>query len=168
MIVRRAGLFAATALLALGACAGETEEVEVIDAVRVLTPDEAAVLAVAETSLEAITNEDMVAFTDLMIEEAVIVPTGGDDVMISSWAAERARELPGDIVERGFDAEVQVSGRVASVWLPYDLYIDGEWSHCGVDVFTMVKEGEDWRIMSMAWSRLQPPDCDPHPDGAPS
>jgi len=129
--------------------------------------DEAAVLAVAEASLDAISAEDMVAFTDLMVEEAVIAPTGEDYVSISSRAAERARTLPGDIVERGFDAEVRVSGRVASVWLPYDLYIDGAWSHCGVDAFTMVKRDDSWRILSMSWSRLQPPACAAHPDGPP-
>jgi len=130
--------------------------------------DERAVLAVAEAALVAISDEDMVAFTDLMFEEAVIAPTGVDYIEISSWAAERARELPGEIVERGFDARAQVSGRVASVWLPYDLYLDGEWSHCGVDIFTMVKDEEEWRILSVAWSRLQPPACAEHPDGPPA
>lgn len=132
------------------------------------SPDEAAVLAVAEAALIAISEEDMVAFTDLMFEEAIIVPTGEDYVSVSSWAEERARTLSGDIVERGFDAQVQVSGRVASVWLPYDLYIDGEWSHCGVDIFALAKDEDRWRILSVAWSRLQPPACDPHPDGAPA
>jgi len=146
--------------------AGTLPEVETGPPAR--TADETAVLAVATASLEAISDEDMVAFTDLMIPEAIIAPTGGDYVQISSWAVERGRELPGDIVERGFDAEVQLSGRVASVWLPYDLYIDGEWSHCGVDVFTLVKPDTEWRIMSMAWSRLQPPECREHPDGPPA
>lgn len=130
--------------------------------------DESAVLAVAESALIAISEEDMVAFTDLMFEEGIIVPTNEENVTILSRAERRARNPEVDIVERGFDPQVQVSGRVASVWLPYDLYIDGEWSHCGVDIFTMAKDGDQWRILSAAWSALQPPECDPHPDGAPA
>lgn len=131
------------------------------------SPEEAAVLAVAEAALEAISNEDMVAFTDLMFEEAVVVPTEVDGFSISTRAAERARTLPGDIVERGFDAQVRVSGRIAAVWLPYDLYIDGAWSHCGVDALSLVKDEAEWRIVAMTWSRLQPPECSEHPDGPP-
>jgi hypothetical protein len=132
------------------------------------SPDEAAVLAVAEAALDAITREDMVAFTDLMFEEAVIAPTDPEGFALSTRAAERARTLPGDIVERGFDAEVRISGRIATVWLPYDLYIDGEWSHCGVDALSLVKDGEEWRILAMTWSRLQPPACSEHPEGPPA
>jgi len=168
---------ALSALVVAAGCAPDTfesaaSEPGASDAAEASVPapsaDQAAVLAVAEAALVAISEEDMVAFTDLMFEEAVIVPTGDDYVQISSWADERARTLGGDIVERGFDAQVQVSGRVASVWLPYDLYIDGEWSHCGVDVFSLAKDEDRWRILSVAWSRLQPPACDPHPAGAPA
>lgn len=132
------------------------------------SPDEAAVLAVAEAALGAITREDMVAFTDLMFEEAVIAPTDPDGFALSTRADERARTLAGDIVERGFDAEVRLSGRIATVWMPYDLYIDGAWSHCGVDALSLVKDGEEWRILAMTWSRLQPPACREHPEGPPA
>lgn len=54
------------------------------------------------------------------------------------------------------------------MWLPYDIYRNGEWSHCGVDAFILLRTGDGWRIASMAWTIEQPPDCRPHPDGPPS
>ena len=60
-----------------------------------------------------------------------------------------------------------VSGAVAVVWLPYDFYVEGAWSHCGVDVFTLVRVETGWRIASLAYSVQQPPECRPHPDGPP-
>ena len=60
-----------------------------------------------------------------------------------------------------------VSGGVAMVWMPYDLYVNGAWSHCGADVFTLVKSGGAWRIASMAWSAEQAPVCEKHPAGPP-
>ena len=132
---------------------------------------EAAVLAVADAALEAISNEDFVALTDLMIEEAMLYGAGlrdGNQVVIArSRAGERAQVAPGDILERGFDPTVMVSGPIAMVWYPYDLWGDGEWQHCGVDVFTLVKTGDGWRIASMAFSMEQPPACSMHPDGPP-
>jgi len=71
------------------------------------------------------------------------------------------------MVERMFDSQVMVSGPIATVWTPYDFYTDGEFSHCGIDVVTLLHTQEGWRIMSLDWSRQQPPDCQLHPDGPP-
>lgn len=113
----------------------------------------------------------MIAFTDLMLEEATTLGVGereGDvGYRVRSRAEARAQTLEADIVERGFDPEVRISDHLAVVWLPYDLYIDGEWSHCGVDTFTFVRTEEGWRIASMAWTIEQPPACRRHPEGPP-
>ncbi|MEJ2540648.1 MAG: hypothetical protein P8188_11870 [Gemmatimonadota bacterium] len=132
---------------------------------------EAAVLAVAHRALEAISREDMVAFTDLLLEDAWIYavdgPPGGSEVRGRPRARERAAALDVDIEERGFGGEVRVAGRMATVWLPYDLYVDGAWSHCGVDTFILLEVGTEWRIASLAYTVEQPPACRPHPDGPP-
>ncbi|MEO6444105.1 MAG: hypothetical protein ABIZ91_11920 [Gemmatimonadaceae bacterium] len=72
------------------------------------------------------------------------------------------------IAERGFDAEIHVSGPVAVVWLPYDLYAGGRWSHCGVDVFTLIQVAGAWRIANLSYSVEQPPACREHPAGPPA
>jgi hypothetical protein len=131
----------------------------------------AAVLAIADAALQAITAGDPVAFTDLMIHEAVMFPSSERDGVagysVRTREAQRSAPFGAVIVERGFDAEARVSGTVAMVWLPYDLYVNGSWSHCGADVFIMVRVANDWKIASMAWSVEQPPACRKHPDGPP-
>ena len=57
---------------------------------------------------------------------------------------------------------------VGMVWMPYDLYLNGVWSHCGADVFTLVKADGKWSIVSIAWSAEQPPVCEKHPSGPPA
>ena len=124
-----------------------------------VTSDERAVLAVADSALAAITRGDAEAFTDLMIPEAVLYPTstrgGVTAYRTRTREAQRAAGIRG-VVERGFAPMARVSGGVAMVWMPYDLYVNGNWSHCGVDVFTLVKSNGIWRIASMAWSAEQP------------
>lgn len=159
-----AWVVAAVAVVAGAACNVESAPEAQVD----LDPEAPAVLAVADAALEAISAEDMEAFTDLMLDEAISVPTSSQGVGVRSRASWLENPPPGDIVERGFDPEVRVSGTIASVWYPYDLYIDGEWSHCGVDVFTLAHTGEaGWRIAALGWSREQPPACRQHPDGPP-
>ncbi len=132
---------------------------------------EKAVIAIADSALAAITRGDAVALTDLMIPEAVLYPTatreGVTTYRVRTREAQRAADIRG-VVERGFSPRAMVSGGVAMVWMPYDLYVNGAWSHCGADVFTLVKSGSAWRIASMAWSAEQPPVCEKHPAGLPA
>lgn len=131
---------------------------------------EKAVIAIADSALAAITRGDAIALTDLMIPEAVLYPTSTRDGVttyrVRTREAQRAATIRG-VVERGFSPRAMVSGGVAMVWFPYDLYVNGAWSHCGADVFTLVKSGGVWRIASMAWSAEQPPVCEKHPAGPP-
>ena len=133
--------------------------------------DEAAALAVADSALAAISRSDFVGFTDLMLDSAVTFSAGMRNgqyqARFSSRAQQRATTTESRFTERGYRPTVLVSGPVAMVWLPYDFYIDGKWSHCGVDVFTLVKAGTGWRIATVVWSVEQPPACSPHPDGPP-
>ena len=130
----------------------------------------AAVIAVADSALAAITRGDVVGLTDLMVPEAQMFPTstrnGVSSYRMRTRESQRATPMTG-IVERGFGAQAMVNGGVAMVWMPYDLYVNGAWSHCGVDVFTLVKANGAWRIASLAWSAEQPPVCEKHPSGPP-
>jgi hypothetical protein len=134
--------------------------------------DEADVLALADLALQRITEEDFVGLTDLMLDTGMAysasVSEGQYQIRSRTFAEQRAAVIDADYVERGFDPTVLVSGPVATVWYPYDFYEDGTWSHCGVDVFNMVRSDDGWRIASMMWSSEQPPACKAHPDGPPT
>jgi hypothetical protein len=55
-----------------------------------------------------------------------------------AYADARARINSTDVVERGFEPTVLVSGPVAMVWYPCDFYRDGDWCHFGVDIFNLI------------------------------
>ena len=130
----------------------------------------AAVIAVADSALAAITRGDAIALTDLMVPEAIMFPTSTRDGVstyrVRTREAQRTVSLNG-AVERGFKPVAMVNGAIGMVWMPYDLYVNGAWSHCGADVFTLVKADGKWRIASLAWSAEQPPVCEKHPSGPP-
>lgn len=133
--------------------------------------ESAAALAVAESSLAAISRADFVGFTDLMLDSAVTFSAGERNgqyqIRFSTRAGQRAASTGARLTERGFRPEVRISGPLAMVWLPYDFYVDNKWSHCGVDAFTLLKTTKGWRIATVVWSVEQPPACQRHPDGPP-
>ncbi len=134
--------------------------------------ERAAVLAVVDSSLAAVSRSDFVAFTDLMLDSAVTFSAGQRNgefrLRFMSRAEQRAMTTTAQLTERGFHPEVHVSGPLAVAWVPYDFYADGKWSHCGVDAFTLFKVDGRWRIAVVAWSVEQPPACQPHPAGPPA
>lgn len=129
------------------------------------------VMAVVDSALAAITREDLNAFANLLLDEALTFPiTERDGVgRYRVRTKEASRVAPGgeDYVERGFDAEVRIAGAMAVVWLPYDFYFNGQWSHCGVDAFTLIRVEAGWRIAALAYTVEQPPSCRPYPGGPP-
>jgi len=48
--------------------------------------------------------------------------------------------------ERIWNPEVRINGLIANVSAPYDFWIDGKFSHCGVDAFDLIKTEEGWKI----------------------
>lgn len=133
--------------------------------------DEDDVVAIANQALERITAEDSVGLADLMIEQAMIyigiVEDGNYSVRTRTYAETRDRPIEVDLVERGWDPTVLVSGTIAVVWYPYDIYVDGAWSHCGIDIFNMIRTNDGWRIAVLQYNVQQPPDCEAHPGGPP-
>jgi len=38
------------------------------------------------------------------------------------------------------------------VWAAYDFHLDGAFSHCGIDNFSLVKIGEEWKVVSLTYT----------------
>jgi len=55
-------------------------------------------------------------------------------------------------VERLWDAKVQVHRDLAMVWAPYEFWQNGEFSHCGVDLFNLVRGESGWQITGGAYT----------------
>jgi hypothetical protein len=136
------------------------------------TATRAAVMAVVDSALLHINSGDLIALSDLMIPEAMVFPAQdqagrGGSYTVRTVASQRATGKRAPIIERGYDPIVRLSGTIASVWMPYDLWAGGKWSHCGIDLLTLVQVGSAWRIANFTYTIEQPPACAMHPDGPP-
>ncbi|MFC0515421.1 nuclear transport factor 2 family protein [Mucilaginibacter angelicae] len=55
--------------------------------------------------------------------------------------------------ERVTFADIKIDGPLASVWAPYKFYLDDKYSHCGVDVFQLMKTNDGWKIIYIVDTR---------------
>lgn len=65
--------------------------------------------------------------------------------------------------ERMWNPEVRVHGSIATVWTPYDFWVDGKFSHCGVDAFDLIKTPDGWKIAGGTFTMESK--CEPSPLG---
>ena len=42
---------------------------------------------------------------------------------------------------------IQVDGAMAHAWTPYEFYVNGKFSHKGVNAFTLFKDKDTWKII---------------------
>ena len=49
--------------------------------------------------------------------------------------------------------EIKVDGPMANAWTPYEFWYNGNFSHCGVNSFQLIKENKDWKIIYLVDTR---------------
>jgi hypothetical protein len=55
-----------------------------------------------------------------------------------------------ELDERIWDPRVETDDNLATVWVKYELLVDGKFSHCGVNALQMVRGASGWRILQIA------------------
>jgi hypothetical protein len=51
------------------------------------------------------------------------------------------------------DYKVLIDGNLAQVWTPYEFWLNGNFSHCGANSFTLVNTDSGWKILTIIDSR---------------
>ncbi len=136
--------------------------------------DRAAILGIVQSLFDALAAGDGQAVRDIMHPNVLMhsVERAADGTRSSSTSTleQLVARVEGSeqvLTERMFDPEVRVSGDLAMVWTAYDFYVGDEFSHCGADAFVLTRFGDSWTVVSLSWTRLQPPECESHPEGPP-
>mgnify|MGYP001801511171 CR=1 FL=1 len=74
---------------------------------------------------------------------------------------ERVSSSEAYLDERTFDETVLIDDDLAMAWTPCNLFVDGKFHHCGVDLFVMKRISEQWRIADLEDTR-RTENCESH------
>ncbi len=59
-----------------------------------------------------------------------------------------AKKKPTDVYkEKLLSYDIKVDGNLASVWTPYEFYLNGNFSHCGANSFQLFNNNGTWQII---------------------
>ena len=135
-----------------------------------LGPDEREVLGVIERFFGCLATRDSAGMSAIMEAEGTIavVDIGPEARPVRTLTHAQylgmVRKGKGTLTERYWDPTVRMDAGVAVVSCPYDLHFDGAFSHCGLDIFTLVRREGTWRIAGSVFS-MRKEGCPPSPLG---
>lgn len=60
--------------------------------------------------------------------------------------------------ERIQSYQIRIDGPMANAWTPYEFWLNGKFSHCGVNSFQLFNDGSTWKILYLIDTRRRE-DC---------
>jgi hypothetical protein len=119
------------------------------------SPEQRAVLAVVDSFFASMSRRDTALARAVLFPGAmayIALPgrapvASADTAFIRSLATSSAR-----LQERIWNPRVEVHGSIAEVWTRYDFHVDGKFSHCGIDDFSLIQTPAGWRIVSVTYT----------------
>jgi serine/threonine protein kinase len=126
--------------------------------------EEAAVLAAIDGFFESMASRDTATFAAFQTPDGMTYAQRLDD---GQWVLKRRsnqelikahEEGIAAVAETYWEPTVMIRGPLAIVWAPYEYRRDGEVSHCGIDVFNMLKIDGRWVVGNAMWT-IEPDAC---------
>ena len=111
--------------------------------------------------------EGMTSFDSSMVRQTLadgcqlksIMMTKSGEINVTDETAEAFLKIIGTkspglkFDEKILSYKILIDGAMAIAWTPYKFYLNDVFSHCGVNVFTLVKIQRDWKILSITDTR---------------
>lgn len=126
---------------------------------------EDSVKAAVNLLFESMKNGDANAlkncFSDSAILQTIATNKSGQKFIrteqVSAFAESVAKLPKGAADERIIFETIRIDGPLAIVWTPYMFYFNGQFSHCGVNSFHLVKLNGSWKIHFLIDTRRKEP-----------
>ncbi|MCZ2487883.1 hypothetical protein [Aquirufa antheringensis] len=127
------------------------------------TKDEDQIKAVILKTFSAMKSVDSVALKSCFTSNALlhisqVKPEGNvvREVPVTKFIQNVMTRKPGEMDERVLSwGPILIDQEIATAWVPYEFYLNGKFSHKGVDVFIFVKSGNEFKIKTLLYNMHQ-------------
>ena len=97
------------------------------------------------------------AFSDSAVLQTIARNKEGATIVrneaVGEFASSISQLAKGDADERITYETIKIDGPLAIVWTPYKFYYKGNFSHCGVNSFQLVRMNGKWKIVYLIDTR---------------
>ncbi len=115
-----------------------------------------------ETFFEGFHKGDTILMKQTMADRLVMQTAyknkEGKDVLNRDDASKFVKAIGNRPAEQKWEEKllsfnIQVDGNMANVWTPYEFWLNGKFSHCGVNVFHLFEDNSTWKIIYLIDTR---------------
>ena len=133
--------------------------------------DETQILATVDKFFAALNEHDIDALREVTVDDTLHISTrrvegatsfsirNNEELVIAFSTSTGSAWL-----ERYWDETVLIREDIAVFWAPYDFHIGGNFSHCGIDSFQLLKRDGVWLLSNMSWT-METENCPTSPLG---
>ena len=124
----------------------------------------AQILHSVDEFLRGLNEKDPAVIAAVSTEQGLLVShrirDGQEIVRTRTFADDLANIAQGNGTFREvyWDPAVLVRGNIAVVWAEYSFDLDGDRSHCGIDVFNLLKIDGEWKVTGIQYT-VEPDNC---------
>jgi len=124
--------------------------------------EKVAVKKVVETFFDGFHKQDSLLMKSVLADDVVLQTTGLDKEGKTLFRNEKISKLITSITsipdsvafeEKLTSWSIQVDRTMANAWVGYEFWINGNFSHCGINSFQMVNFDGDWKIIYLIDTR---------------
>lgn len=138
------------------------------------TTDEQAILNTVDQFFTALAERNRQLLTSITVQGSLNISTsletsGNQRIRIQNYTQllnNLSSEGPA-LLERYWDPTVLIQRDIAVFWAPYDFHVNGEFSHCGIDSFQLIKRDDRWLLTNLSWT-VERTGCAESPLGPPA
>jgi hypothetical protein len=128
-----------------------------------INKDEDQIKAVILKIFSAMKSVDSVALkscftSNAMLHISQVKPEGNTvrEVPAAKFIQNVMTRKPGEMDERVISwGPILIDQEIATAWVPYEFYLNGKFTHKGVDVFLFVKSGNEFKIQTLLYNMHQ-------------
>jgi hypothetical protein len=120
--------------------------------------DNKEILQKVQQFFDALETQDTVLYKSIILKDGQTWAISEKDGTVKYSMRQFSDRLktfvnPAQIIqEKLLSSKVMIHKQIAMAWVPYTLDISGKFSHTGVDVFTLLKTSEGWKISTLAFT----------------
>lgn len=50
--------------------------------------------------------------------------------------------------------DIKIHNGIAMAWVPYQFRVNGKFTHCGIDIFTLTETNKGWKIINTSYTKF--------------
>ncbi len=103
------------------------------------------------TLLRSVLHKDVIFQTIYKNKQGVDILRHDD---VAKWVQAIANKPEGQKwTEKLLDYSIKIDANMANAWIPYEFYLNDEFSHCGVNSFQMINDVGRWKVIYLVDTR---------------